>query len=361
MKRGNFKGDTLSQFRIKTVSYKGSKRKLLPTILELINQANGKTIFDGFSGTGIVGAFLRTNGLSVTSNDLNYSSYLYGKVFLEGFEEKIVSEHIKNMNSIIPHEGWISKNYAGTRERNVRGENSTQVRTLGLTLKNSMKIDAAREYIHNLSSVSEKNKNALIFSTILGFDKVFNNSNDQKSSFKEWSNKSLKDVYFELPTLISGPIGTQYWGDIFSFNNKKYFDVIYLDPPYTSGVLYNTSYHINDSLALWDKPVLDQTYAIPRPHRACNKKNNKLAGPFYSKKNAESDFNKLLSLFDFKRIIMSYSDAPRNITNIKKLLKICHNFGKVELVDVEHKLCTQYSNQNKVSTSVKEYFIIIDR
>ena len=81
------KGTILNNF--KTVAYKGSKRKLVSKIVDLAKEVNARRVFDGFSGTGIVSAVLRANGFSVTANDLNPSSYVFGKVFLEGYNHHI--------------------------------------------------------------------------------------------------------------------------------------------------------------------------------------------------------------------------------------------------------------------------------
>ena len=348
----------MHQFNVKTVSYKGSKRKLVPRIVELADEIGAETVFDAFSGTGIVSAAMRNYGYKVTGCDLNFSSYIFGKVFLEGYNPTVVKTHLEKINQLQPVKGWLSQNYSGVVVRKVRGTNEIAERPLGLTSVNASKIDAAREYIHKITNISEKDKNALIFSIIKGADSVFNNSNDQKSSFKDWSNKSLKDVVFDVPTLINGPVGTQYQSDIFSLDIPDN-DFIYFDPPYTHGVLYAACYHLNDSIALWDKPELDHGYAVPRPPRASFR--DKSAGAFYGKTNAKRDFNKLLSKFNARRKVLSYSDAPRNCINIGDLVQICENHGKVTVTDIEHKICTQYNSQAKRSTKLKEFFIIIDK
>ncbi len=60
--------------KINTVAYKGSKRKLLENIERFAEEIEAETVFDGFSGTGIVSAFLRSKGYVVCANDLNESS-----------------------------------------------------------------------------------------------------------------------------------------------------------------------------------------------------------------------------------------------------------------------------------------------
>tara|TARA_A100001515_G_scaffold105951_1_gene86778 strand:- start:541 stop:1602 length:1062 start_codon:yes stop_codon:yes gene_type:complete len=345
--------------KIKTVAYKGSKRKLLQDIEKYIKEVDAKTVFDGFSGTGIVSAHLRSQGYEVYANDLNYSSYIYGKVFLEGYDSTIVNKVVQQLNSLDPKKGWITQNYSGEKERVVRGTGGqSQLRPLGFQAKNANKIDAARDYIETLS-LHERNKNALIFSIILASDRVFNNSNDQKSSLKEWQTKALRDIQFESPTLITGPVGKQFKGDILKLESPE-VDVVYLDPPYTHGVLYDACYHINENIALWDKPELDHSYALPRASRVAIRKVKKKSGGFYNKGTAACCFKQILGSLKCKRVILSYSDAPRNVLTIQDMCNIGKQYGNLTVYSKDHKICTQASIFNKVSTELKEYFLIID-
>ena len=59
---------------VKTFPYKGSKKKLIGSILDLIFEVEGKSLFDGFSGTGIVGASARQAGLVVYANDFKFDN-----------------------------------------------------------------------------------------------------------------------------------------------------------------------------------------------------------------------------------------------------------------------------------------------
>lgn len=345
--------------KIKTVAYKGSKRKLLDNIEGYCSEISAKSFFDGFSGTGIVSAHMRSKGYEVQANDLNYSSYIYGSVFLNGFNQEEVDSHLRNMNSIIPSSGWLTDNYSGVAPRTIRGTGgSVETRPLGYTKGNAMILDAARDYLEGLEEISDAARHALVFSVVLAADKVFNNSNDQKSSLKAWTKASQKRPVFTSPTLIDGPIGTQHSGDITEVNIKS--DVVYLDPPYTHGVLYASCYHLNDTIARWNKPSLDKSYAVPRPKEVCFRKNGEKAGGFYSKASATESFNTVIENSDCKRLILSYSDAPRNTLTIQELVKLCSRYGSVRLESKGHKICTQPNSMKKISEELKEFFIILD-
>lgn len=347
----------------KTVAYKGSKKKLLKNIYKYVEEIDAKTFFDGFSGSGIVSSFMREKGLVVLANDLNYSSYIFGKVFLQGFDENIVSSHIEKMNSLQSTSGWLTENYSGTKYREAKRSDTVSGEfPLAFTKENAMKIDAARDYVESLS-ISKRNKNALIFSCILASNEVINNTADQKSSFKKWLPKALKDVHFKMPTMINGPEGIQISGNIMEMP-KEQFDVVYLDPPYSNSVLYSSCYHINDSIAIWDKPILNYDYALPRPERAVflkGESSNKTGGHFYSSKSIKDDFSKLFEIFSSsKRIIVSYSDAPKNLISIEDLVSLANQYGSVKVEDKEHRICTQFKKQNKQIEKLKEYFIVVD-
>lgn len=345
--------------KYKTIGFKGSKRKLLQTIEALtLEVEDAETFYDGFSGSGIVSAHMRHKGFEVFASDKMPSAALYAKVFLNGFDQGIIDSEIKRLNRIPAKQGWLYKNYSGNYLRNVRGESAPQWRPRAFKGYNAGTLDAVFDSIHSMPDSNEKN--ALLFSAIIAMNKIFNGTNDQKSSLKEWTVASHRPLELQSPTNIKGIVGTVEQCEIFDSVNTE-VDVVYLDPPYTTGVLYDACYHLNDSVTLWDKPKVDMSFALPRPERVCFKKNQKCAGPFYMKKTVHEDFHKLLGMFDCKRIILSYSNGVRNAISFADLLLICQKYGQVTVYDQDHKICMQPKKMKKQQKNLVEYFFVIDK
>ena len=64
------------------IKYTGSKREILPALLELIKPLNVKTILDGFSGTTRVSQALKQAGYTVYANDIADWSKVFGGCYL---------------------------------------------------------------------------------------------------------------------------------------------------------------------------------------------------------------------------------------------------------------------------------------
>ena len=64
------------------IKYAGSKLKIIPFILESIEDLEIKSVLDGFSGTTRVSQAFAQIGLDVTSNDVAYWSEIFAKCYL---------------------------------------------------------------------------------------------------------------------------------------------------------------------------------------------------------------------------------------------------------------------------------------
>ena len=61
--------------RYPNTRYMGSKRKLIPTIAQIVSQLNPTSVLDAFAGSGCVAYLFKEMGLQVTSNDFLKFSY----------------------------------------------------------------------------------------------------------------------------------------------------------------------------------------------------------------------------------------------------------------------------------------------
>ena len=96
------------------VKYAGSKREIIPALLELIRPLKVRTVFDGFSGTTRVAQAFKKDGYTVYSNDIAPWSKVFGKCYL--LNKKSASYYqkiIDHLNSIQGKHGWFSKYYGG--------------------------------------------------------------------------------------------------------------------------------------------------------------------------------------------------------------------------------------------------------
>ena len=126
------------------IKYAGSKLKLLPHILQLVNEVSPCTVLDGFSGTTRVAQALAQLGYRVIANDISLWSKVFGTCYLlnkrpRGYYEDLIG----HLNSLPGRDGWFTENYGGLPNGGV----STQPDGLKKPwqIHNTRKLDAMRD------------------------------------------------------------------------------------------------------------------------------------------------------------------------------------------------------------------------
>ncbi len=245
------------------IKYAGSKLKLIPSILSLLDDMDVKTVFDGFSGTTRVSQALAKSGLHVTSNDISEWSYQFGLCYLKN--KKNPAEYqalIAHLNQVKGYDGWFSKHYGG--QDFAGGAIQADGNKKPWQIHNTRKLDGIRDEIDALN-LSEIDKAVALSSLMLAMDEVDNTLGHFTSYLKQWSARSYKTMQLKVPKVFENTEDhTVLKGDIFESMQNVAVDLAYFDPPYGSNnekmppsrVRYASYYHLWATLCKNDKPAI---------------------------------------------------------------------------------------------------------
>jgi adenine-specific DNA-methyltransferase len=245
------------------IKYAGSKLKLLPHILSLLDSLDVKTILDGFTGTTRVSQAFAQYGFQVTSNDIAEWSYVFGLCYLQN--TKPASEYqalIDHLNALQGYDGWFTEHYGGYDFTGsaIQPDGSKKP----WQIHNTRKLDAIRDEIDVLS-LSKIEKAVALTSLMLAMDEVDNTLGHHVSYLKNWSARSYKTMRLTVPKLFTNSQQhTVLKGDVFNALQQVTVDFAYFDPPYGSNnekmppsrVRYASYYHLWATICKHDKPAV---------------------------------------------------------------------------------------------------------
>jgi len=339
------------------IRYSGSKKDIIPKILEIIEDLEVKNVLDGFAGTTRVGQALKKSGYDVDSNDLSIYSKIFSDCYLVNNRPKSdFEEKIKHLNNLVGYDGWCSEHYGGIVMNN-GDESAVQAdgKKRPWQIHNTRKLDAIRDEIDIISS-DEIEKAVLLTSLILAMDKVDNTLGHQVSYLKKWSDRSGLTMKMEVPDLIVGDgVYNSLRQDVLTINNK--YDLVYLDPPYgtnntktkTTRVRYASYYHLWTTVINNDKPTL---HGASKRREDVSSDTKPGAVSVFESTNydlvKESIYN-LISDLDSKYFLFSYNNKSKvKIEDIVDMFST--DFNLLKTVAFKHK-----ENIQKVLTGNKEW------
>lgn len=245
------------------IKYTGSKRQIIPILLEQIRPLGVRTVFDGFSGTTRVAQALKKDGYTVLANDVATWSKVFGDCYL--LNQKPASYYqpmIDHLNKLPGKHGWFSEHYGG--EPNGGSAVHSDGKKRMWQLHNTMKLDAIRDEIENLVN-DEVEKSVLLTSLIYAMDKVDSSVGHHVSYLKKWAPRAYNTMQMQVPSLILDDNKHQVFNEeIFDLLDDVEVDLAYYDPPYGSSnelmppsrVRYASYYHLWKSVCLNDRPKL---------------------------------------------------------------------------------------------------------
>lgn len=326
------------------MNYIGSKYSLLDflheTIAEVTQYKDGNEIIfaDLFAGTGVVGASYKRKGCRVISNDIQYYSYVLNKHFIENnlsFDIDIENR----LNSLSGVEGFVCKNFC---EGSQSGRNY-------FSDSNGMRCDAIRieiENLYNCKKITFPEYFWLLSSLINSIDKYANTASVYGAFLKHIKKSAQKDFKLELLPVIKGPVGKAYNKDANELIKEISGDILYLDPPYNSRQ-YGSNYHVLETIARYDNPVLKGKTGL----REASEQKSK----FCSKRTVEWVFEDVIANANFKYIFLSYNNE--GLMPFEKIKSIMSKYGEYSCFTKEYKRfkADKDENRNILSDSSLEY------
>lgn len=339
------------------VKYIGSKRTLIPYILEAVQDLPIGRMIDPFTGTTRVAQAFRKKGWISCAGDLSWASEAYAWLFLKTTPADIpeLESYVQILNALEGEPDWITRNYC-----DVVSHTGGVVRVW--KPKNGIKADAIRNKIQDWD-IPHPMKMRLIALLILAMDAVDNTVGVQQAYLKDWAKRTDNPMRLVIPTdIIQGPVGEFLPG---SCLGVVYPDstLAYIDPPYSSHS-YATYYHIWDSIAKWDKP--DVTLKTNRrKDRSKDCFDETMRSDWNSKKTALLAFERLFDRLPVRYILLSYSNESLvKLVELEPLLKKYKTYD-IREIDYKRNIMSRIGNASlydkERSSENIEYLILIEK
>lgn len=327
------------------IKYAGSKLKLLPYILQLVQKVKPHTVLDGFSGTTRVSQALAQIGHRVIANDLSVWSEIFGRCYL--LNTHLPAHYqplIAHLNALPGRDGWFTEHYGG--EPNSGCSVSDEGLKKPWQKHNTRRLDAIREEIDRLT-LTDMERAVLLASLVLALDEVESTLGHFASYLNDWSPRSYKKLQLRVPRLLPRlEAHSVHRGDIFDLLPRVEADLAYFDPPYGSNnekmppsrVRYSAYYHLWTTVCLNDKPPV-----FGKAKRRADTSDKVTCSPFEEfRKNESGRFiaveaiERLLKATNTRHIILSYSSGGR--ATAEELNHVISSIGQVlEVLEVDYR------------------------
>lgn len=274
------------------IKYLGSKRKIVPQILEQIQALpDVSRVCDLFTGTTRVAQACKQSGLYVVANDLASYSAVIAEAYIATNADSVDMERLQgyldHLNALPGEPGYVTRMFC---------EEARYFHP-----KNGPRIDAIRAEIERLPLVGTE-RSILLTSLLLAADRVDSTTGLQMAYLKQWAPRAHNDLHLRLPELIPGE-GEAHQGDALAFvqaGGTRDVDVTYIDPPYNQHS-YAGNYHVWETLVRNDEP---ESYGIARKRVDIRGARN----PWNSKPRFRETMAMLVAAVESRYMVVSFSN-----------------------------------------------------
>lgn len=273
------------------IKYIGSKRRLVPTLGEMLSASEASTTLDLFTGTTRVAQEFKRRGARVTAVDTARYSEVFAQCHIatdaSTIDKDDLREALDELNALKGEAGYFTETFC--------------VRSRFFQPFNGERVDVIRDRIQ-ADFGSSPLYPILLTSLIDAADRVDSTTGLQMAYVKEWAPRSYKPLELRSPELFIGP-GQAVRGDATQLvGTLGSFDLAYLDPPYNQHS-YRGNYHVWETLVAWDAP---EHYGV-----ACKRvdiRDPSTKSVFNQKRQMPTALCNVIQQLDARVVIISYND-----------------------------------------------------
>lgn len=292
------------------IKYLGSKRRLVPTLVDLFLRSGCQSALDLFTGTTRVAQALKRSGASVTAVDTARYSEIFGHCWISlcanEIDDRDLDDALMYLTHLPPVHGYFTDTFC--------------VESRFFQRHNGMRIDAIRDVLEREFHDSALFP-VLLTSLILAADRVDSTTAVHMAYLKKWSARSYKDLELRKPELLSGRGSTIRGNAIELAPNLGSFDFAYLDPPYNQH-RYFTNYHIFETLVAWDAP---EHYGV-----ACKRldsRDDSTKSDFNKKRQMPKALQSTIEGLDAEVLVLSYNNE--SWLTLAELIEYCSRYEEI--------------------------------
>ncbi|RKY10308.1 MAG: DNA adenine methylase [Planctomycetota bacterium] len=325
--------------------YMGSKAKLLPYIRDVVSGLSCHSVYDIFSGSGVVSYMLKTEGKQVSCNDYMKMNHMVGKALIENNTTKLsLSKAEGLLENDSPHaDTFVQDTFSSLYYSDEENELIDRIRGNISNIRNSFEKAIA---VSALVRACIKKRPRGIF-TYVGH-RYDDGRKDLILSLEEQfllAVKAINDAVFD-----NGHKNKSRCGDALTIQTVP--DLVYIDPPYYSPYSdneYVRRYHFVEGIARnWE--------GVDIQWNTKTKKFKNYPTPFSTKTGAHSAFDILFRRFRKSKIVVSYSsNSFPTLDEIVALMAKHKNHVEVISIDYRYSFANRAEN---LKNKVQEYLFV---
>jgi adenine-specific DNA-methyltransferase len=335
--------------------YIGGKSILLDNIYsEILKADNISTVMDIFSGSGVVGNYLKTKGFNVCSNDFLYFSYVLargtiGICHVPTFDKLNINDVVEYLNNLTLDKTDFSKEDCFIYQNYSPNENCQR---MYFQNDNAIKIDIIRQQIQEWKDVDLINDDEyfyLLAMLLNAVPYVANITGTFGAYLKFWDARTYNPLTLQRQEIVETDKNIQcFHGDYTEVLDYK-VDLLYADPPYNSRE-YLPNYHILETIARYDNPAIKGVTGI-RPYQ-------EQKSGFCKKNQVKDAFETLIRDAQARYILISYNNE--GLLSTEELKELCEKYAvedSFRLVEINYRRYKSKIPNNSKGLKEQLYFL----